>query len=88
MVNVDEQPINIQLCDTAGQDDLDSIRSLCYPETDVFLICFSIVSPSSYKHVESKWIKEVHQHCPLTPIILVKYTNKLINFENIQASTS
>ncbi|XP_017877073.1 rho-related GTP-binding protein RhoU-like [Ceratina calcarata] len=37
VVNVDGLPINVQLCDTAGQDDFDPLRSLCYPETDVFL---------------------------------------------------
>ncbi|OXU25601.1 hypothetical protein TSAR_013694 [Trichomalopsis sarcophagae] len=71
VVNVDGQPINIQLCDTAGQDDFDPLRSLCYPETDVFLICYSIVSPASYHSVATKWISEVQRHCPNTPVILV-----------------
>ncbi|XP_011499077.1 PREDICTED: rho-related protein racB-like [Ceratosolen solmsi marchali] len=71
VVNVDGQPINIQLCDTAGQDDFDPLRSLCYPDTDVFLICFSVVSPTSYHSVATKWINEVNGHCPNTPVILV-----------------
>lgn len=72
LVNVDGQPVSIQLCDTAGQDDFDPLRSLCYPDTDVFLVCFSIVSPASYHSVGTKWIDEVHRHCPNTPIILVR----------------
>ncbi|XP_058792862.1 ras-related C3 botulinum toxin substrate 1-like [Phymastichus coffea] len=71
VVNVDGQPINVQLCDTAGQDDFDPLRSLCYPDTDVLLICFSIVKPESYRSVSTKWINEVQRHCPNTPIILV-----------------
>lgn len=69
---MDGQPVNIQLCDTAGQDDFDPLRSLCYPETDVFLICYSIVSPTSYHSVATKWINEVQRHCPNTPVILVR----------------
>ncbi|XP_014612063.1 PREDICTED: ras-related C3 botulinum toxin substrate 1-like isoform X3 [Polistes canadensis] len=71
VVNVDGQPVNVQLCDTAGQDDFDPLRSLCYPETDVFLVCFSVVCPSSYHSVASWWINEVKKYCPNAPIILV-----------------
>ncbi|KAL2748312.1 ras-related C3 botulinum toxin substrate 1-like isoform X1 [Vespula maculifrons] len=71
VVNVDGQPVNVQLCDTAGQDDFDPLRSLCYPETDVFLVCFSVVCPSSYHSVASWWINEVRKYCPNAPIILV-----------------
>ncbi|KYN03276.1 PREDICTED: ras-related C3 botulinum toxin substrate 1-like [Cyphomyrmex costatus] len=71
VVNVDGQPLNVQLCDTAGQDDFDPLRSLCYPETDVFLVCFSVVCPSSYHSVASRWINEVKKYCPNAPIILV-----------------
>lgn len=71
VVNVDGQPVNVQLCDTAGQDDFDPLRSLCYPETDVFLVCFSVVCPSSYHSVTSRWINEVRKYCPNAPVILV-----------------
>ncbi|KAK0081338.1 hypothetical protein PV325_012375 [Microctonus aethiopoides] len=71
VVNVDGLPLNVQLCDTAGQDDFDPLRSLCYPETDVFLVCFSVVCPSSYHSVSSRWFDEVRKYCPNIPIILV-----------------
>ncbi|KAJ9591480.1 hypothetical protein L9F63_001966, partial [Diploptera punctata] len=38
LVRVDGHPISVQLCDTAGQDDFDPLRSLCYPDSDVFLM--------------------------------------------------
>jgi Ras-related C3 botulinum toxin substrate 1 len=38
---------------------------------DVFLICFSLVSPASFENVRAKWFPEVSHHCPNTPIILV-----------------
>ena len=37
-----------------GQDDYDLLRPLEYPQTDVFLICFSLVSPDSYLNVKDK----------------------------------
>lgn len=71
VVNVDNQPIRLQLCDTAGQDDFDSLRPLCYPGTDVFLVCFSVVSPTSFHNVREKWLPELRHHNPRVPIVLV-----------------
>ncbi|BAE63356.1 unnamed protein product [Aspergillus oryzae RIB40] len=58
-VMVDGRPISLGLWDTAGQEDYDRLRPLSYPQTDVFLICFSI------------WFPEIEHHAPNVPIILV-----------------
>jgi len=68
---VDGVPVSLGLWDTAGQEDYDRLRPLSYPQTDVFLICFSVVSPSSFENVTSKWYPEIKHHCPDAPIILV-----------------
>jgi Ras-related C3 botulinum toxin substrate 1 len=70
-VMVDGKPINLGLWDTAGQEDYDRLRPLSYPQTDVFLICFSVISPSSFENVRAKWYPEISHHCPNTPVLLI-----------------
>lgn len=43
----------------AGQEDYDRLRPLSYPQTDVFLVCFSVASPTSLENVTQKWIPEI-----------------------------
>jgi Ras-related C3 botulinum toxin substrate 1 len=68
---VEDQQINLQLWDTAGQEDYKTIRPLSYTQTDVFVICFSLVSPTSLENVQNIWIPEIKEYCPTTPYILV-----------------
>ncbi|KAM3864537.1 rho-related GTP-binding protein RhoU [Diretmus argenteus] len=81
VVVVDGKPVRLQLCDTAGQkwgllqesvnDDLDRLRPLCYRNADVFLLCYSVVRPSSFRNLMDRWVPEIHQHCPGAPLVLV-----------------
>ncbi len=71
----DGVPVSLGLWDTAGQEDYDRLRPLSYPQTDVFLICFSVVSPSSFENVTSKWCPEIKHHCADAPILLVGKEN-------------
>jgi len=70
-VMVDGKPINLGLWDTAGQEDYDRLRPLSYPQTDVFLVCFSVISSSSFENVKTKWVPEIQHHAPNVPILLV-----------------
>ena len=72
-VNVDIQGEvwSMGLFDTAGQEDYDKWRSIVYPQTDVFIACFSVMSPPSLDNVQDKWVPELRSHNPQTPILLV-----------------
>ncbi|XP_027034755.1 rho-related GTP-binding protein RhoU [Tachysurus fulvidraco] len=70
-VDVDGRPVQLHLCDTAGQDDLECLRPFCYRDADVFLLCYSIVAPSSFHSVRERWAPEVHRLHPVAPLVLV-----------------
>ncbi|KAL4238222.1 Rho GTPase [Mactra antiquata] len=70
-LSVCNKPLILGLFDTAGQEDYDRLRVLAYPDTDVFVVCFSVMSPTSFENVEEKWAPEVHHYRETTPFILV-----------------
>lgn len=78
-VTVDGRSISLNLWDTAGQEEYDRLRTLSYPQTNVFIICFSISSPASCENVKHKWHPEVSHHCPSVPILLVGTKSDLRN---------
>jgi len=81
-VMVDGKPINLGLWDTAGQEDYDRLRPLSYPQTDVFLVCFSVISSSSFENVKTKWVPEIQHHAPNVPIVLVGTKSDLRKDDN------
>jgi len=70
-VTLDGNTINLNLWDTAGQEEYDRLRLLSYPATDVVIICYNIASPTSLSNIRAKWIHEVKEHIPNKPILLV-----------------
>ena len=70
-VRVGDENITLGLFDTAGQEAYDRLRPLAYSQSDVFLVCFSVVLPSSYVNVSEKWAPEVVHNCPNIPFVLV-----------------
>lgn len=70
-ITVDGTLVRIQLWDTAGQEDYDRLRPLAYPNTDVFMLCFSLMSETSLKNVKEKWYPEIRNHDAHVPVVLV-----------------
>lgn len=68
---LDSEYITLDILDTTGQEDYDYLRSMSYPGTNVFLVCFSVVCPGSFEDVANTWAPEIEYHCPGVPKILV-----------------
>jgi len=66
-----KKKVMMVLWDTAGQEDYDRLRPLCYQRTNAVIVCFSVNERNSYVNVEAKWIPEIRHHCPDVPVILV-----------------
>ena len=81
---IGDEPYTLGLFDTAGQEDYDRLRPLSYPQTDVFLVCFSVTSPASFENVREKWFPEVHHHCPGVPCLIVGTQVDLRNDESVK----
>jgi GTPase SAR1 family protein len=45
--------------DTAGQEEYDKLRPMAYTDTDVFIVCFSMVDKDSLENILNKWAPEV-----------------------------
>ncbi|XP_003743914.1 cdc42 homolog [Galendromus occidentalis] len=63
--------VSMALFDSAGQEMFDRLRSLSYPSTNVFLVCFSVACRKSFNDVKAKWVPEIQHYSPGTPFILV-----------------
>lgn len=83
LLKVDNSIVNLGLWDTAGQDDYDRLRPLSYPMTDVFLMVYSTISPTSLENVRAKWHPEVKHFVPSAPVILVGTKCDLVNDASI-----
>lgn len=70
-VMVDGEPIKLGLWDTAGQAEYDRLRPLSYPQTEIFLCCFSVISPDSFANVKAKWMPEILHHSPKDILVVL-----------------
>jgi small GTP-binding protein len=61
----------LALWDTSGNEYYKKLRRLSYPETDVFIVCFSVTSLASFNHVSNQWVPELRHFDPEVPVILV-----------------
>jgi GTPase SAR1 family protein len=44
---------------------------MAYPDTDVILLCFSVVRPDSMENIKTKWMPELNKYLPDALIVLV-----------------
>jgi len=62
---------SLSLWDTAGQEEFANLRQKSYRDTDVFVLCFSVVDEASWDNLRSKWLPEIEREVPNPSIVLV-----------------
>uniref|UniRef100_A0A8V1A2G0 Ras homolog family member F, filopodia associated n=1 Tax=Gallus gallus TaxID=9031 RepID=A0A8V1A2G0_CHICK len=53
-ITIGKKEVILNLYDTAGQEDYDRLRPLSYQNTNVVLICYDVMNPTSYDNVADK----------------------------------
>eukprot|EP01083_Nonionella_stella_P146068 458908_1 len=80
-VDTNDGIVQLTLCDTGAAEDYDRLRPLSYPQTDIFIICYSIASVQSFNNIGTKWVPEIRKHVAHSPFIIVG--NKTDLMQNI-----
>ena len=86
LVKIDELMFNLNFWDTGGGEEYDTLRPLSYPGAHLFLVCFSVAEPASFKSVEENWVPEIKHHCPNTLFILLG-TKVVLRFDRATLDT-
>ncbi|XP_062974758.1 rho-related GTP-binding protein RhoD [Elgaria multicarinata webbii] len=69
--HISDKQVQINLWDTAGQDDYDRLRPLSYSGAHAILMCYDVTNHTSFENVLMKWYPEVKHFCRGIPILLV-----------------
>lgn len=70
-LDVDGQKHNLSILDNAGQHDYENMRSCTYKDSEVLVLCYSVVDRESLESIKDFWVPEVKQCGRRKPIILV-----------------
>ena len=68
---IKDRYVNLIFWDTTEGDMQDRIRCKSYSSAEIILLCFSVVSPLSFKSIKTKWMPEIRQECQNIPILLI-----------------
>lgn len=53
-LNIGGVPTTISIHDTVGQDDFSPTRDLIFSKASTVLLCYSIISPTSFENITEK----------------------------------
>lgn len=70
-VDVDGHPVRVGLEDTVGYEGYDNLRPLSYPGTGCVVMCFSLVSRSTFANIGQRWHPELKHHLPAAAFVLM-----------------
>ncbi|KAH9261448.1 hypothetical protein BASA81_000092 [Batrachochytrium salamandrivorans] len=87
-VEVDGETVELEVWDTAGQEEYSSLRQKSYSNVDVFVLVFAISNRDSFENLFSKWFKEIKQFCPLAGVVVVGAKSDLREDDGVLAEAA
>lgn len=60
----------VTLQDTSAAPEDAHHRALAYKGCDAVVVCFDLSSRASLESIERKWMRELKEHCPTTPVYI------------------
>ncbi|XP_069117253.1 uncharacterized protein [Argopecten irradians] len=54
-----DQEFTVSVFDCSSKPDHASIRLFAYKDSDVFVLCYSVMDRDSFYHIKSKWLPEI-----------------------------
>ena len=59
LIDINNEPTQVSIYDTFGQDDFSPTRDLIFSKVSAILLCYSIISPTSFDNITAKvcWFK-------------------------------
>ena len=75
-VDVDGQPVQLTIWDTAGQEKFRSLTSSYYRGAHAVVLVFDVCSRESFEHL-ADWLAEIELHCARDRVVLFLVANKV-----------
>ncbi|KAJ5071100.1 ras-related c3 botulinum toxin substrate 1 [Anaeramoeba ignava] len=70
-VMIEGNPINLTLFGTSTVEDFHKICENSSPQVDSFLVCFSLISRSSFENIKNIWIPQIQNSRENVPFFLI-----------------
>ncbi|KAK3591828.1 hypothetical protein CHS0354_007685 [Potamilus streckersoni] len=84
-VLVESEQYTVSIFDSAGQHDYEGLRAYTYKDSEVYVICYSVVDRESFQNVREFWVPEAKSFTKRRkPIILVGTQTDLRNKINCE----
>ena len=75
--NVESTPVDVEIHDTSGDENLSVSRHIQYNDTDLFVLCVAVDLRASFQNVK-RWVSEIKQAKPDAPIALILTKRDLV----------
>lgn len=70
-VMVNGEVCNVGIIDTPSHQNYDKLRPMSYNQTDIILVCYSVVKQNSFRSITEKWVPEINFFASKTPFMIV-----------------